>query len=145
MANNITLTGRLTAEPELKTTPNGVSVCSFTLAVKRPHVKDVTDFIPCQVWRQGAEYLTKYGAKGNMVAVTGVLTTRKWQDNNGNNRINYEVTCDSVELLESRSNGEGNINTANSTNQPQNAPVNAPTYDTNNLEEFDSDEELPFN
>jgi single-strand DNA-binding protein len=144
MANNITLTGRLTAEPELKTTPNGVSVCSFTLAVKRPHVKDMTDFIPCQVWRQGAEYLTKYGSKGNMVAVTGALTTRKWQDQNGNNRINYEVTCDTVELLESRSSGESNNNTANSTNQPQNAPVNAPTYDTNSLEEFDSDEELPF-
>ena len=144
MANNITLTGRLTAEPELKTTPNGVSVCSFTLAVKRPHVKDMTDFIPCQVWRQGAEYLTRYGSKGNMVAVTGALTTRKWQDQNGNNRINYEVTCDTVELLESRSSGESNNNTANSTNQPQNAPVNATAYDTNNLEDYDSDEELPF-
>ena len=77
-----------------------------------------------------------------MVAVTGALTTRKWQDQNGNNRINYEVTCDTVELLESRSNGEGNNNTANSTNQPQNAPYNP--YETHQLEEVADDEELPF-
>lgn len=142
MANNITLTGRLTSNLELKTTPNGVSVCSFTLAVKRPHTKDVTDFIPCQVWRQGAEYLSKYGAKGNMVAATGSLTTRKWQDQNGNNRINYEVVCDSVELLESRSSGEANNNTTASTNAPQNAPYNP--YETPQLEELGDDEELPF-
>lgn len=142
MANNITITGRLTNVPELKTTPNGVSVCSFTLAVKRPHTKDVTDFIPCQVWRQGAEYLTKYGAKGNMVAATGSLTTRKWQDQNGNNRINYEVTCDSVELLESRASGEANNNTTASTNAPQNASYNP--YVTPEFEEIADDEELPF-
>ena len=141
MANNITITGRLTAEPELKTTPNGVSVCSFTLAVKRPHTKDTTDFIPCQVWRQGAEYLTTYGAKGNLVAVTGALTTRKWQDQNGNNRINYEVTCDSVELLESRTSGGANTNTT--ANAPQNAQA-APQNVTPNFEPLADDEELPF-
>ena len=146
MANNITLTGRLTTAPELKTTTNGVSVCSFTLAVKRPRTKDETDFIPCNVWRQGAEYLTRYGAKGNMVAVTGALTTRKWQDQNGNNRINYEVTCDTVELLENRSNAEGNNNTTKAANMAQNAQNNpysnnsAPQY-----EELGADEELPFN
>lgn len=142
MANNITLTGRLTADPELKTTPNGVSVCSFTLAVKRPRTSDTTDFIPCQAWRQSAEYLSKYGAKGNMVAVTGSLTTRKWQDQNGNNRINYDVTCDTVELLESRSSGEANNNTTYSANVPQNASGTA--YDSSKLEEIGDDEELPF-
>ena len=144
MANNITITGRLTANPELKTTPNGVSVCSFTLAVKRPRTKDTADFIPCQVWRQGAEYLSKYGAKGNMVAVTGALTTRKWQDQNGNNRINYEVTCDTVELLESRTSGEVNNGTAYSANVPQNASADAVAYDQANLEVLGDDEELPF-
>lgn len=142
MANNITLTGRLTAVPELKTTPNGVSVCSFALAVKRPRTKDETDFIPCSVWRQGAEYLTKYGAKGNMVAVTGALTTRKWQDQNGNNRVNYEVTCDTVELLESRSSGEVGNNTATATSTPQRAENKA--YEAPQYEELGDDEELPF-
>ena len=145
--NNISITGRITATPELKTTPNGVSVCSFNLAVKRPHTKDVTDFIPCQLWRQGAEYLTKYGAKGNMVAVTGALTTRKWQDQNGNNRINYEVLCDSVELLESRQSGEVGNNTTGTTNAQKTALDNATarvTYDSSNLEELTDDDELPF-
>ena len=136
MANSITLTGRLTSNVELKTTPSGVSVCSFTLAVKRPRVKDATDFLPCNVWRQGAEFLAKYGAKGSMVAVTGSLTSRKWQDKDGNNRVSYEVVCDTVELLDSRAGGEtgGNV--------PQNAPV-APT-EPGNFRELGDDEELPF-
>ena len=147
MANSITITGRLTAQPELKTTPNGVSVCTFTLAVKRPRTKDVTDFIPCQVWRQGAEFLSTYGAKGNLVAAVGALTTRKWQDSNGNNRINYEVICDSVELLESKSSGETSNNTANTANASQTNAGNATahnTYDSATLEELADDEELPF-
>jgi single-strand DNA-binding protein len=145
MANNITMTGRLTAAPELKVTSSGISVCSFTLAVKRPRTKDDVDFIPCNVWRQGAEYLTKYGAKGYMVAVTGSLQTRKWQDKDGNNRINYDVVCDTVELLESRSSGEGNNNTGAVVNVPQNAA--APSYNSSestNFEELGSDEDLPF-
>ena len=140
MANSITITGRLTANPELKTTPNGVSVCSFTLAVKRPHTKDVTDFIPCQVWRQGAEYLTTYGAKGNLVAAVGALTTRKWQDSNGNNRVNYDVLCDSVELLESRSNGEAYNNASHTANAPQTG-AGSPSA---RFEELAGGDDLPF-
>lgn len=145
MANNITMTGRLTAAPELKVTPNGISVCSFTLAVKRPRTKDDVDFIPCQVWRQGAEYLTKYGAKGYMVAVTGSLQTRKWQDKDGNNRINYDVVCDTVELLESRSSGAPNANTAQEAKPSQSA--SEPSYNNSeapNFVELGADEDLPF-
>lgn len=146
MANNITLTGRLTENPQIKTTQNGVSVCSFTLAVKRPHVKDTTDFIPCQVWRQGAEYLSKYGAKGNMVAATGSLITRKWQDQSGNNRISYDVLCDSVELLSSNSNGGANNNTANAANAQHNSSAPVTAYGLNPSPQFEDlgDEELPF-
>lgn len=152
MANNITLTGRLTAAPELKTTPSGVSVCSFTLAVRRPHQKDATDFIPCQAWRKNAEFLTTYGTKGVMTGVTGVLTTRKWQDKNGNDRIAYEVVCDSVELLESRQSNGANNNTAQTANPAQNAPAQ-PTYipeaytqpiPQTSMEELSADDELPF-
>lgn len=99
--NSINICGRLTAQPELKTTQGGTNVCSFDLAVKRPKVKDTTDFLPCVVWRQGAEYISKYGHKGDMVAVSGVMTTRKWQDNNGNNRIAYEIVCDTVQIVSS--------------------------------------------
>lgn len=110
--NSINITGRLTADPELKKTQSGVSVCSYTLAVKRPKVKDVTDFINCVSWRQGAEYLTMYGRKGNMVAVAGVMTSRKWQDNNGNNRVTFEVIADTVELVGGNQEGQKQQQTA---------------------------------
>lgn len=100
--NIVSISGRLTAEPELKTTQSGVSVCSYTLAVKRPKVKDQTDFINFVSWRQGAEYLCQYGHKGDVVAATGVLTSRKWQDKDGNNRVSFEVVTDTVELVQSK-------------------------------------------
>ena len=92
--NAIALTGRTTKEPELRQTQSGKDVCSFTLAVDRPGVRDTTDFINCVVWEQGARYLTTYGGKGRMVAVTGKLTQRDWEDKNGQRRTTYEVLCD---------------------------------------------------
>ena len=102
--NAVNLTGRLTSDIELKTTQNGKSVCSYSLAVNRPKVKDTTDFIVCVTWNQGAEYLNKYAHKGDKVGITGVLTSSKWQDQNGNNRIAYEVVTDTVEILSSAQN-----------------------------------------
>lgn len=100
--NTVTITGRLSATPELKSTQNGKSVCNFRLAVARPRVKDTTDWIPCTAWNQSAEFLSKYAEKGNRVGVTGVLTSREYEDKDGNKRTMYEVLCDNVELLESR-------------------------------------------
>lgn len=101
--NSIQLIGRLTADVELKQTQSGVSVCQFNLAVDRPKVKDITDFIPCVAWRGTAEFICKYFKKGNKIALNGVLTTRKWQDQNGNNRVAYEVLVENVEFCESKS------------------------------------------
>jgi single-strand DNA-binding protein len=101
--NTVTITGRLSATPELKSTQNGKSVCNFRLAVARPRVKDTTDWIPCTAWNQSAEFLSKYAEKGNRVGVTGILTSREYEDKDGNKRTMYEVLCDNVELLESRS------------------------------------------
>ena len=138
--NSINLVGRLTADPELKQTNSGKSVCSFTLAVSRPRVKDTTDFINCNVWNQSAEYLTSYGRKGNLVAVTGVLTSRKYDDKDGNHRTAFEVVCDLVSICESRDKGQGGINTT-------------PTYNTANkgiaepsaqFVDMSNDDELPF-
>lgn len=153
--NNITMTGRLTAQPELKSTQSGVSVCSFTLAVKRPRTKDETDFIPCNAWRQSAEFLCNYGTKGSMVGVTGSLTSRKWQDKDGNNRVSYEVVCDTVELLESKGGAQAGNNTAATANAPQNSaqPAFAPAsqyvpeqYQSSapQMQELGDDEDLPF-
>lgn len=115
--NTITITGRLTAEPELHKTQNGVSVCSFALAVKRPRVKDTVDFINCVVWRQGAEFLTGYGHKGDLIGVVGSLQTRNYEDKEGRKRVSYDVYCDLVEILHSR-NGQ------QATRAPQSAPSN---------------------
>lgn len=140
--NTINICGRLCADPELKTTQSGVSVCSYNLAVKRPKVKDTTDFLTVVSWRAGAEYLAKFGHKGDMVAVSGVLTTRSWEDKNGNKRISYEIVADTVELV------------GNKTEQSKPADISQPIPYTpknsnNQATQQDfvtimTDEELPF-
>lgn len=107
--NSCNLVGRLTHDPELKATPNGVSVCSFSIAVNRPRVKDTTDFLNCVVWRQGAEYLAKFGHKGSLVAVSGTLTSRNFEDKNGNKRTTFEVIADNVSLCDSRQSGQASV------------------------------------
>lgn len=106
--NSVTMIGRLTNEVELRRTQSGTACCSFTLAVKRPKAKDTTDFHNFVVWQQGAEYLCQYGHKGDLVGVTGYLTTREWTDKDGNKRKSTEVTCDSVELISSKKSESNN-------------------------------------
>ena len=142
--NSINLVGRLTADPELKTTQSGISVCTFSLAVNRPRVKDTTDFINCVAWRQSAEYLCNYGRKGNLVAVSGVLTSRKYDDSNGNHRVAYEVVCDALNLCENRSNTQGIQTPTQITNDSQRQNLGHQTSQQSNLEEIAPDEDLPF-
>lgn len=104
--NIISIVGRLTGDPELRRTGEGNAVCSYSVAVRRPRVKDTTDFINCVTWRQGAEYLAKYGHKGDIVAIVGSMQSRKWTDKNGNNRIEWEIVTDGVELLSSKKSEE---------------------------------------
>jgi single-strand DNA-binding protein len=126
---------------ELRRTQSGTACCSFRLAVKRPRVKDTTDFHDCVVWQQGAEYLCQYGHKGDIVGVTGYLATREWQDKEGNKRKAIEVTCDSVELLSSKRSTEGNSNPA----PAQNASYNQPSYPQQTFEPInDPNVVLPF-
>lgn len=100
--NIVTITGRICADIELRQTQNGVSVATFTVAVSRPRVKDTTDFINCVAWRSSAEFLSRYTHKGDMIAIVGMLTTRKYEDKEGNKRVAYEVLCDRVESLQRR-------------------------------------------
>lgn len=142
--NSINITGRLCADPELKTTQSGVSVCSYDLAVKRPKVKDTTDFLKIVSWRQGAEYISKYAHKGDMVAVTGVLTTRTYEDSNGNKRTSYEIVSDTVEIV-----GGKKISTVEQLPQypAQNSAPSAQYQQAFNQQGFEtvySDEDLPF-
>ena len=106
--NQITIAGRLTADPELKQTQSGISVTSFTVAVNRRAKKGeeaVADFLPCVAWRQTAEFITKFFRKGSAICVTGSLQMRKWQDQNGNNRIAFEILTDEAFFVENKDGG----------------------------------------
>ncbi len=107
--NSIILTGNICNDLELKSTDSGKSVCSFNLAVKRPFAKDVTDFLTVVCWNKQAENVFKYCGKGTKIGISGTMTTRKWQDNEGNNRIAYEVVANEVEFLEKKADGQRNV------------------------------------
>lgn len=96
MLNNVVIMGRITAAPDIKYTNSGVAVCSFTVAVQRDYDKDMTDFIDCVSWRKTAEFIGKYFAKGEMIAVDGRLQTRNWEDKNGASRKTTVIVVDSA-------------------------------------------------
>lgn len=97
--NVVVIMGRLTKEPELKTTNNGISVTSFTVAVNRSYSKEnQTDFINCVAWRNNAEFITKYFGKGQMIAIKGSLQQSSYTDKDGNKRTTYDVVVDSADF-----------------------------------------------
>ena len=109
MLNTAIVMGRLTADPELKSTGGGVSVCSFTVAVDRrfkgQNEERQTDFIRCVTWRQSAEFLARYFRKGSMVAVTGSIQVRNYEDKNGNRREAVELVADQISFTGERNPG----------------------------------------
>ncbi len=109
--NKVILVGNLARDPELTTTPNGVNVCRFTIAVSRPFANAdgnrETDFINCVAWRSNAEFVSKYFKKGSPAGVCGSIQTRNYEDKDGNKRYVTEVSVDSVEFVGRKSdNGE---------------------------------------
>jgi single-strand DNA-binding protein len=112
MINNVTLMGRLTAAPELKQATSGASVTSFCIAVDRRYQqKDggrQADFINCVAWRNTAEFITRYFNKGDLIAVTGEIQTRKYKDKSGNNRVAFEVVIDNASFCGGKNSG-GNV------------------------------------
>ena len=145
MFNLVVLTGRLTADPELKTTPNGVSVCSFSIAVERKYRQGEdrqADFINIVAWRGTAEFVSKYFNKGSMIGIEGAIQTRKYQDKDGNNRTAFEVVANNAHFVESKrsqDNGEGN-----SIPTPENDPLNDIKDRLEGFEQMSDDEDLPF-
>lgn len=92
--NTVILMGRLAADPELKTTASGTSVLAFTVCTDKwvPKGEEKkTDFIPCIAWKGTAEHIARYFAKGDMIAIEGSLSSRNYEDKNGNKRTAYEV------------------------------------------------------
>lgn len=136
--NSATLGGRLTADPELKTTSSGITVTSFTIAINRRAGEDKeakSDFINCIAWRQTAEFITRYFKKGSSICVVGAIQTRSWTDKDGNKKYATEVVVERAYFVDSKSE-----------NNTQNA--NAGTYDNAysqaSFQDIDTDDDLPF-
>jgi single-strand DNA-binding protein len=141
--NTVALVGRLTFEPELKTTPNGVSVLRFQVAVDRAYQRAgeerKADFIDCLAWRQQAEFISRYFHKGSMIAIEGSIQTDNFTDKSGNKRKSVEVVVNRASFCGSKS---------DSNNQGAAFSQPAPTYasaDSSDFEEIiDDDDDLPF-
>ena len=110
--NRIVIMGRMTKDPELRRTGAGVAVASFTLAVDRDfkgqNGEKETDFIDVVVWRNTAEFVSKYFTKGRVALVEGRLQMRDWTDKDGNKRRTAEVIADNVYFGDSKSDGQAN-------------------------------------
>ncbi len=140
MFNLVVLTGRLTADPELKTTQNGTPVTTFSIAVNRNYragEEQQTDFINIVAWRQRAEFITKYFKKGSLIGIEGSIQTRRYQDKNGNNRTAFEVIVNNAQFVESKRDGAA----APAGNEPA-AFSNADVSDFAEIGGMDDD--LPF-
>lgn len=111
--NNVTLMGRLTADPELRKTPNDLSVCSFTIAVdKYTNGERKADFINIVAWRQTAELIVKYFKKGSQIALIGEIQTRTYKDKDtGKNRTAFEVIANKVFFTGSNNNSNSKSET----------------------------------
>lgn len=116
MLNCITIMGRLTRDPELRRTGNGIAVASFTVAVDRDFAQDgkkETDFIDCVAWRQTGEFVSKYFRKGKMIVVKGRLQIRSYTDKEGNKRKAAEVVADNCYFGETKRDADGGSNNNN--------------------------------
>lgn len=123
--NNVSIVGRLTADPELKTTQSGISYTRFTVAVDRQYSKDKeTDFLDCTAWRGTAEFISKYFFKGQRIGLTGRIQTGSYTDKDGNKRKTWEIVVDNCEFVERKQESYSGSNT--------------------NIIDVASDDDLPF-
>lgn len=139
--NKVILGGRLTADPELKTTPSGVPVTSFSVAINRQYKpKDgepQADFINVTAWRNTAEFITRYFRKASSICIVGSLQTRSWTDQQGVKRYATEVVADEAHFVDAKGEASPTAGQAPASAAP--IPPGPPQF-----EEIRSDEELPF-
>lgn len=133
--NKVIISGRLTADPELRQTQSGNSVCSVTVAVDRRHDRDKSDFIPVVFWRQTAEFVAKYFGKGSPILIEGELQSRTYDAKDGTRRTAYEVIADEVEFFAANKRSEP---TAQQTVGTENKPSDA------TFEPLTDDGDLPY-
>jgi single-strand DNA-binding protein len=139
MLNHIALMGRLTADPELRRTSNGIAVASFALAVERDRKDKATgereaDFIRCTAWRSTGEFVSKYFSKGQMAIVSGRLLIDQYTDKDGNHRNSAEVQVENIYFGDSKRSDTGRSNYS----------TGAQDSGSHEMTEADDDEPLPF-
>ena len=139
--NKVILGGRMTADPELKQTPQGVSVTSFSIAVNRRGKDAQTDFINCVAWRQTADFICRFFKKGSSICISGSVQTRTWNDQQNNKRYATEVVADEAMFVDSKNEGGAVGGYTDSYNAPSysSSPAQAPKF-----EELKTDDDLPF-
>ena len=159
MLNVVAIMGRLVADPELKATQSGNSVCSFRIACDRNFARQgeqrQADFIDIVAWRQQAEFVCKYFQKGSLIAIEGSLQTRQYQDKNGSNRTAVEVVTSNVSFAGSKaadkpataSYEQQTANHVREANTAHSAPQQPQSYTQGGVDDFaeisDADD-LPF-
>lgn len=132
--NKVILGGRLTSDVELKQTPSGVSVASFSIAINRKGTDKKTDFIDIVAWRQTAEFVARYFRKGSSICIVGNLQKREWTDKNGQKRYVTEVVAEEANFVDSKADSE----TAAPT-EPTFSEASVPQF-----EEMSNEDDLPF-
>jgi single-strand DNA-binding protein len=141
MTNRAVLVGRLTKDPELRFTPNGIAVTTFTLAVNRPfknaNGEQEADFINIVVWKKAAENVANYTSKGSLVAIDGRIQTRSYENKDGQRVYVTEVVADSVQFLDTKKKEESQQQQTRYTHDPDDPFKDAPQTDI-------SDSDLPF-
>ena len=141
--NKSILGGRLTADPELKQTASGVSVCTFTVAVNRKYSKDgqqEADFINCQAWRQTAEFICRYFKKGSSICIAGAIQIRSWTDSNNQKRYATEVVADEAYFVD----GKNDAQQAEPADTGSYIPDAYKTPQQPNFEPITANDDLPF-
>ena len=147
--NSICLMGRLTGDPELKTTQTGVSVTSFRVAVDRAYrskeQERQTDFIPCVAWRNTAEFISRYFRKGQRIALQGSLQTRTYTAQDGSQRTAFDVVVDNAFFCEAKGgNAGGSPSYDSQIPQYSEAKPAFTTAHSGGFSEILEDEDLPF-
>ena len=154
--NVVCLVGRLTADPELRQTPNGTNVCSFSVAVNRAFAgangERQADFINCVAWRQTAEFISRYFRKGQNMGLNGTIQTRTYQDKDtGKNRTAFEVVINNAYFVESKGTSQNTGYSpapANSYQETSKPAGFTSSFSTGELDDFSSiasdDGDLPF-
>ena len=148
--NKVILGGRLTADPELKTTQSGIAVVTFSVAVNRRYTKNAaqqneTDFFNVTAWRQTAEFVSRYFKKGSSICVVGTIQNNKWTDQQGATRYRTDIVADEVMFVDSRSESGSSYAGDDSDAFGGSTPsFSTPAGAAPKFEEIKTDDDLPF-